>query len=883
MRTCRLVSVSVLAWASALLASAMVMTSPAHAAGPPPQPNAAELELALRRLGVVGSVLYVAAHPDDENTGLLAYLANGALLRTGYLSITRGDGGQNLVGPEQGPELGLIRTQELLAARRVDGAEQFFTRARDFGYSKSPRETLQIWGKDAILADVVWVIRRFRPDVIITRFSPEPADTHGHHTASAMLAVEAFHAAADPTFHPEQLQAGVTPWQARRLLWNRAAFLAKPGEDLSRYDKLEIGGYNPLLGASTGEIAAESRSMHKSQGFGVARSRGPTTEYFSTLAEADGADAARTGAAKGGAPASRSGMTSVLGAVDVSWRRFAGTDALRAAIDKVGHDFTPSAPHLSIPALLDVDDRLAAIADETWRTRKQHEVRELVLGCAGLFVDATAADFRVAPGHDLEVTGTVVDRSPAAITLKEVVFPTAGGRAVDGRALAAPAGAVGVPVEIKRTVTVPPDAVPTTPYWLAASPEAGLYPAADPRDIGKPEDTPPLAVDFVLGLGRHLITVSRPIAYKWTDPVAGERYRPLEITPAVSVAPDTKVLMFPERRRTPSLVTVRLTAGAASVSGVLRPELPEGWTIEPTAAPFTLEGKGAERELAFRVARAAVKGGAGAPAAKLASTLRFVAEVGEARLSRGVVHIEHPHIPTQTRLVDAEVRLVPLAIDLGGVGRIGYIPGAGDDVPASLRRVGYDVRILGDDVLREGGAGLAGFDAIVVGVRAFNTSERVRAAHDTLMKYVEAGGTLVVQYNTNSRLGPLTTPVGPHPFEISHDRVTDETAPVTFSDLAHPAVSIPNRITGLDFEGWVQERGLYFAGKWDPRYQTVLSMNDPGEKPLTGSLLWAKHGKGTFVYTGLAFFRQLPAGVPGAYRLFANLVAGGRSGHARAR
>jgi len=854
------------------------MSAP-HAAGPPPQPNAAQIQLALRKLGVVGSVLYVAAHPDDENTGLLAYLANGALLRTGYLSLTRGDGGQNLVGPEQGPELGLIRTQELLAARRIDGAEQFFTRARDFGFSKSPDETLRIWGKDAILADVVWIIRRFRPDVIITRFSPEPAETHGHHTASAMLAVEAFRAAADPSFHPEQLKEGVTPWQARRLLWNRTTFLAKPGEDFSRYDKLEIGGYHPLLGASTGEIAADSRSMHKSQGFGVARSRGPTTEYFSTLAQA------------GAGPAAGK----VLDGIDVSWRRFAGTDALRAAVEKLGHDFRPEAPHLSIPALLDLDRRLDAVPDEAWRARKQREVRESIVACAGLFADATAADHRVAPGGEIEVTATVVDRSPAPVTLKEVRFPgAAGARVADGRSLAASAapGAVGVPVEIKRKVAIPADAAATTPYWLAGAPEMGLYPVADPRDIGKPEDAPPLAVDFLFEVAGRGLAISRPVAFKWTDPVAGERYRPLEIAPLVSVAPDTKLLLFPERRKQAAEIKVRLTAGAALVSGVLRPEAPEGWSVEPASASFKLEAKGAEAELAFRVRRTAAAGsgraraaeGAGPATASAAAILRFVAQVGDARLARAAVHIEHPHIPIQTWLVDADVRLVPVAVDPGGVAKVGYIPGAGDEVAASLRRVGYDVTVLNDQALREGGAkALAAFDAIVTGVRAFNTNEGLRGAHATLMKYVEDGGTLVVQYNTNSRLGPLTAPVGPFPFEISHDRVTDETAAVTFADLKHPVLTAPNQITGLDFEGWIQERGLYFAGKWDSKYQTPLSMHDPGEKPLAGSLLWTRHGKGTFVYTGLAFFRELPAGVPGAYRLFANLLASGRSGRAHGR
>ena len=859
--------------------------SSANAAGPPAQPNAAQLQLGLQRLGVVGSVLYVAAHPDDENTGLLAYLANGALLRTGYLSITRGDGGQNLIGPEQGPELGLIRTQELLAARRIDGAEQFFTRARDFGFSKSPEETLRIWGKDEILADVVAVIRRFRPDVIITRFSPEPAETHGHHTASAMLAVEAFHAAADPLFHPEQLKGDVKAWQARRLLWNRGTFLAKPGEDFSHYDKLDIGGYNPLLGASYGEIAAESRSMHKSQGFGVARSRGPNLEYFSTLAAASGAPAG-----------------AVLAGLDFSWTRFGGTAALHAAIEKAARGFSPAAPAASIPALLEVDKAVGAISDATWRARKQREVRELILAAAGLFVDATAADFRVAPGDELAVTATAVNRSTATLTLKQVVFPTASG-SVDVKAAAA---GVGVPIELKHTVVVPTDAPLTTPYWLAAPPEAGLYPAADPQDIGKPETDGRLAVEFSFDVAGRPFSVIRPIAFKWTDPVAGERYRPLEITPVVSIVPDAKVMMFPERQRAAKPLSVRLVAGRAKVAGILRPEVPAGWTVVPVSAPFKLDAKGAELELVFQVRRASAPSRPPAkPAGKppealsaaalsvspvmpattpgtpaVAETLRFVAEVGDDRLVRGVVRIQHDHIPIQTWLSDATVRLVPLALEISGTS-LGYLPGPGDDVAASLRRVGYDVTLISDELLAGGPAGLARFDAIISGVRAFNTNDRLRTAHDTLMKYVQGGGTLVIQYNTNSRLGPLSAALGPHPFEISHDRVTDETAAVAFVDLAHPLLAAPNKITGLDFDGWIQERGLYFAGKWDAKYQTVLSMHDAGEKPLTGGLLYTRHGKGKFVYTGLSFFRQLPAGVPGAYRLFANLIARDRTSHAR--
>jgi LmbE family N-acetylglucosaminyl deacetylase len=845
----------------------------ANAAAPPPQPNAAQLELALRKLGVVGSVLYIAAHPDDENSGLLAYLANQALVRTGYLSLTRGDGGQNLIGAEQGAALGLIRTQELLAARRIDGAEQFFTRARDFGYSKTPEETLRIWGREAVLADVVSVVRRFRPDVIITRFSPEPADTHGHHTASAMLAVAAFHAAADPTFHPEQLTVGVTPWQTRRLFWNRSSWNMKPSDDRSGLIKLDVGGYNPLLGLSYGEMAADSRSMHKSQGFGVARARGPILEYFQPL------DRATAGSPAPPAPAP---PRALFDGVDLTWSRFgksAGLRALQAAIDRAVHRFSASAPHLAIPALLEVDAALDAIPDAGWRAEKQRELRDLVLGCAGLHTEATAADFRVAPGGAIEVTASALNRSPQPITLREIHFP--GGEAVTvGHALVdAPGGEAGTAAfEAKRTVHVPADLPPTTPYWLQAPPAPGLFRVDDPSLIGAPESEPSLQVEFLLEVGRRRFTVRRAIAFKWTDPVAGERHRPLEVIPAVSLRPDTQVLLFTDQQ--PKALSVRLTAGAPALAGVLNPELPEGWSVEPGSLPFALRNIGDEIDLRFQVRPAMAMVAIGARAPSPAGALRMSAEIERARFARGVTRIEHPHIPIQTVLTDAEVRLVPIELAKGGT-RIGYIPGPGDEVPASLRRVGYDVTTIDDQTLSAGSgaltAALARFDAVVVGVRAYNTNQRLPAAHAALMAYVQAGGTLVVQYNTNSRIGPLASPMGPFPLEIGHDRVTDESAPVTFIDPSQPLLNAPNKIGARDFEGWIQERGLYFGATWDPRYRPLLKMNDPGERSLEGGLLCARHGKGMFIYTGLAFFRQLPAGVPGAFRLFANLLAAGRA------
>jgi LmbE family N-acetylglucosaminyl deacetylase len=852
------------------LTLSLYLSQPARAAGPPAQPDAAQIALGLRKLGVVGSVLYVAAHPDDENTALLAHLANGALVRTAYLSITRGDGGQNLVGSEQGPALGLIRTQELLAARRRDGAEQFFTRARDFGFSKSPEETLRIWGKDAVLADVVAVIRRFRPDVIVTRFSPGPADTHGHHTASAMLAVEAFKAAADPSFHPEQLGGDVTPWQARRIYWNRSTWAIKPTDDLSGDLKVDVGGYNALLGASYGEIAADSRSMHKSQGFGVARSRAPTVEYFHLLA---GASPPKP------APKAAPGL---LDGIETGWKRFPAAAKVGPLIARAIAKFAPAAPQASIPALAAIDAALDAVPqtalDKGWRAEKKRQVRDLALACAGVFAEAAAPDFRAAPGASLEIAATAVARAPVAVKLEEVRFPFDGGTLAVGGALEAPTGAGAAKAfETKRPVRLPDDLPPSTPYWLEAAPDAGTYRTPDAALIGLPERPSPLAVDFTFALAGRRFTVRREVDYKWTDPVMGERYRSVEVTPAVSVRPEANVLLFPGGGA--KSLGVRLTAGAAAPKGVVRVEAPAGWWVDPPSQPFALGAPGSDARVAFQIRPSAAAAGR-APVAQ-PGVLRVIAETDGHRITHGVVRIEHPHIPIQTYLVDAAVPLVPVDLATGGVSRIGYVPGPGDEVPASLRGAGYDVTLLTDEALTPGAAPLPRFDAIVVGVRAFNTSERLRAAHAALMAYVEGGGTLVVQYNTNNRLGPLTAPLGPWPFDIGQKRVTDETAAVAVVSPKHPALTTPNAIGPRDWDGWVQERGLYFADKWDPRYETPIAMHDPGEAPLPGSLLWARHGKGTFIYTGLAFFRQLPAGVPGAYRLFANLLAAGSTAHGR--
>ncbi|WP_426736035.1 PIG-L family deacetylase [Myxococcus faecalis] len=802
----------------------------------PRQPHAGEIAAGLRRLGVTGSVLYVAAHPDDENTRLLAWLVGERGLRAGYLSLTRGDGGQNLIGTEQDELLGLIRTYELLAARRVDGAEQYFTRARDFGYTKSADEALRIWGHDAVLADVVLAIRRFQPDVIVTRFNTKPPN-HGHHTASALLAAEAFAAAADPSRFPEQLSL-VKPWKADRLLHNVSTWSLKPDADMSAYLKVDVGGYDALLGRSWGEISAESRSQHKSQGFGVPAERGPLLEYFQPL------DGTRPKA-------------DVFEGLELSWRRWKGTENVARAVEEAQRGFDARAPYRSVPALLKVHEALSALPDEhPWKAVKLRETEALVAACAGLFLEARAAEATGTPGTSVAVTLHALNRSPAALKLVSVTLPGGERVAVDS-VLAEHA-----PLKLEKKLALPQDAAVTTPYWLRKPVSGGLFVLedADRALTGLPEAGPALSVSFVYEAAGRRITVTRPVVHVWTDPVRGELYRAFEVVPAVTATLERDRVMFPNGAA--QSVAVVLGAGRADVSGKARLELPPGWRSEPAEHAFQFATRGDARTVHFKVTPP--KG------ATQKGRLRVVVDVGGRAESWRVRTVSYEHLPPLAVRQDSEATLVPFALATK-VKRLGYIPGPGDKVAESLAAVGYEVTVLPEE--RLDAEKLERFDAILVGVRAFNANPRLAVHRERLLDYVKQGGRLVVQYNTNSRVGPLSAFVGPYPLEIGRERVTDETAVMTPVSADEPLLRAPNRLTSADFDGWVQERGLYFASKWDDKYRPVFAMNDAGEEPLKGSLLVARHGKGVFVYTGLAFFRQLPAGVPGAYRLLANVLA----------
>ncbi|MGV3767890.1 MAG: PIG-L family deacetylase [Chitinophagaceae bacterium] len=802
----------------------------------PPSRSSAEILQQLKKLNTLGSVLYIAAHPDDENTRLLTYLSKEMNYRTGYLSLTRGDGGQNLIGDEQGIELGLIRTQELLAARRVDGAEQFFTRAYDFGFSKNPEETFRFWDKDKVLADVVYVIRKFRPDVIITRFPTTGEGGHGHHTASAILAGEAFEIAGDPSKYPEQLKF-VQPWKPKRLLWNTFNFGSANTISEDQF-KIEVGQYNPLLGKSYGEIAAESRSQHKSQGFGVPRSRGEAFEYFRLI--------------KGTAP-----VQTLTDGVVTNWGRVAGSNHVVLQMETIIRNFNPAVPSASVPDLVELYRLVQALQDPFWKEVKLAELRQLIAASAALWLDATTSQPSVVPGTPLTITVSLNKRLAAAVKAGKI---TVAGKDTTLNAVLANNTNVNVPFRI----TVPADRETTQPYWLKRPMGAGYFDVREQQLIGLPQNGTAFKATVELEIEGLPLTYELPVMYKYTDPVKGEIYQPLQVVPPVLVKTAPDVLLF--RKGTPSsaMVEVELTADADIPAGSLKINHTTNGITQQFATLEKPLSKGMSASFPFNFSNTSLRNG------DVSSLKVFASNAKGEQLNQDEVQIQYDHIPVQHYFYTDSVKI--LNIDLKTVGKkIGYIPGAGDKVVPALRQMGYEVVILKEEDLQP--TLLRSFDAVITGVRAHNVHAFLSNRYEALMDYVKEGGNLIVQYNTNNQIGPVRTKVGPYPFTITRNRVTDETADVAFLKKDHPVLNHPNTITSKDFEGWVQERGIYFADQLAPEYETILSMKDPGEPANNGSLIVARYGKGTFVYTGLVFFRQLPAGVPGAYRLLANIIA----------
>ncbi len=807
----------------------------------PQKPTSSEIFHNLQKLNFLGSALYVAAHPDDENTRLISYLSNDVKARTAYLSLTRGDGGQNLIGPEIRELLGVIRTQELLMARQKDGGQQFFTRANDFGYSKHPDETLDIWNKDEVMSDVVRTIRKFKPDIIVNRFNHRnPGTTHGHHTASAMLSFEAFDKLGNYSYYPESAERyGL--WSPKRLFFNTSWWFYGSRENFAKADKtnlveVETGNYYPDLGLSNGEIASLSRSMHKSQGFGSTGTRGAQTEYLEFL--------------KGDFPKNKEDL---FDGIDTSWSRVEGGEPIGQILKEVEENFNFSYPAASVPKLMEAYELIKNLSDDHWREIKKAEIEQLIIDCSGLFLEAVADQQSVSPSGTLNITVEAINRSSVSAKLNSLSSPI----------VSFPSQLVATPLKENERVNM--SSVEGTfsvkdysaPYWLEESGSLGMYKVRDKDLIGLPERDTMFPVHFNLTIAGKEIVVTRNIVYKFNDPVKGEVYRPLEVLPEVTSAIAEKVLIFSDEntRRVP----VEIRAGRANITGTVNLVHPKGWTISPATHTFSLGAKGSTQTVIFDVTP---------PKEQSEGYLKPFVQIGDQYFGKELVSIEYEHIPFQSVLLPSQAKVVRIPIQKKG-NSIGYIEGAGDAIPESLKQIGYSVTTIKPDDISE--ENLKNFDAIVVGIRAYNMVPELEFKQNILYDYVENGGTLLIQYNTSRRL--VTNDLAPFPLKLSRDRVTDEFSEVKIIAPEHPALNSPNKITLADFEGWVQERGLYFPNEWSSEFTPLLSMNDKDYPETKGSLLVAEHGEGYFVYTGLSFFRELPAGVSGAYRLFANLLS----------
>ncbi|MFY7672315.1 PIG-L family deacetylase [Tenacibaculum sp. MEBiC06402] len=791
----------------------------------------------VQKLNFLGSALYVAAHPDDENTRLIAYLSNNVKARTAYLSLTRGDGGQNLIGPEIRELLGVIRTQELLAARGVDGGEQRFSRANDFGYSKHPDETLEIWNKDKVLSDVVWAIRTFKPDVIVNRFNHRtPGTTHGHHTSSAMLSVEAFDLAGDKSKYPEQLKY-TDAWQPNRLFFNTSWWFYGSQENFDKADKskmlnFDIGVYYPLKGLSNNELASIASSQHLCQGFGRLTTRGTQTEWVEFL--------------KGDFPKDKK---DIFSGINTTWNRVEGGGAIGDILYDIEKNFDFVNPAKHLPELLKAYGLINNLKDDHWKAIKSAEIKDIIEACAGLYLEASAKNSSATPGSSIKVDFEVLNRSSISMDLTSIEWLPSQKKVSKNIDL----------ISNKRqnfTEDVSLTGIEySAPYWLKDVWGLGMYTVKNQQLIGKPETPRPIQVRFNLMIEDTPISFTKNVVRRYSQRDKGEIYEPFEVLPKVTTKLKDKVIIFADGK--PKKIAVEVRSGEANVQGNVLLNVPEGWTVGPAQIPFSIEQKGDKIAVTFTVTPSQNQS---------EGYINSVAKVNNKSYDKELIEINYNHIPKQSVLLTSKAKVVRLDIRKEGKS-IGYIQGSGDAVPESLRQIGYTVTEISPENINE--TSLNSFDAVVVGIRAYNTKKVLQFKQKYLLEYVKNGGNIIVQYNTNRRVDVKA----PYTLQLSRDRVTDENAQVTMLAKEHEVLNYPNKISNSDFEGWVQERGLYFPNNWSAEYEPILAMNDKGESSKKGSLLVAKYGKGNYIYTGLSFFRELPAGVPGAYKLFANLLS----------
>ncbi|MEQ5791191.1 PIG-L family deacetylase [Muricauda sp. NFXS6] len=810
----------------------------------PDKLTSAELFHEIQKLNFLGTALYVAAHPDDENTSLISYLDNHEKARTVYLSMTRGDGGQNLIGSELAELLGVLRTQELLAARHIDGGEQRFTRANDFGFSKHPKETLKIWDKDKVLADVVWAIRNIQPDVIINRFDHRtPGSTHGHHTSSAVLSMEAFELANNTNAYSEQLE-WTTIWQPKRIFYNTSWWQYGSQEAFEKVDKsnmvkLDVGTYYPELGLSNNEIAAMARSQHLCQGFGRLTDRGADNEYIELL--------------KGDMPKNHD----VFEGINTTWSRVKGGEAVGELLYEIEENFDFQNPSKHIPDLVKAYQQLQKVEDEHWKTLKSEGLKNIIQAAAGLYLEASSSSASATPGSKATINIETINRTSPSVTLKEIDIVGVDAHLTPNKILED-----NQRENFEISFTVPQNTSYTSPYWLNEPGTLGTYTVKDQTLIGKPETPSAFKAIFTLVIDGIEIPFEKEVVHRYSKPDKGEQYEPFAILPEVTSKIDEKVLIFANADT--KEVQVKIRAGKNDVSGTIELDHPAGWIVSPQNIPFSIAQKGEEISVSFNVTP---------PDTESEGKIEPKIKMGNNIYDKELVEIDYDHIPKQSVLLPSEAKVVRMDIKKSGE-HIAYIMGAGDMVPESLEQIGYQVHLVDPNDIQDGD--LDKYDAVVVGIRAYNVIDALKFKQPVLFDYVKNGGTMIVQYNTAGRWARQFENIAPYSITLSRDRVTDENAEVEILAPNNSLVNYPNTITKKDFDGWVQERGLYFPSEWSSEFTPVLSMKDEGENNKQGGLIVAPYGEGHYIYTGLSFFRELPVGVSGAYKLFANMLSIGK-------
>ena len=810
----------------------------------PNKPNSVEIYHQLEKLNFLGSVLYIAAHPDDENTRLISYLSNEKNARTGYLSLTRGDGGQNLIGPELRELLGVIRTQELIEARKIDGGEQFFSRANDFGFSKNPDETLKIWDKKDVLSDVIWIIRNFKPDVIINRFDHRSAGTtHGHHTSSAMLSVEAFDKVNDASIFPNQLQF-TTTWQPKRLFFNTSWWFYGSKEKFEAADKtnlikLETGVFYEQFGKSNQEIAALSRSRHQSQGFGSTGTRGEEEEYLEFL--------------KG---EKLNDKTNLFEGIDTTWNRVKNGKEIGDILSTIQKNFDFKNPSSSVADLIKAYILIQKLDDdEHWKSIKLEEIKKIIAACTGLYLEAVADIQEVTTGSTIKIKLEAINRSTIKMNWNGyATFPNSDSKFVSNALENNKVVAKNIQLTLDENQNY------TQPYYLQEKGTNGMYKVDNQQNIGIPDVIRKLKVIFNIEINDIVIPFERNIIYKYNDDVKGEVYQPLDVAPVVTSSIQEKVYIFPNNKE--KTIAVKIKAGKESVSGLIQLQVPSNWKVSPTSINFSLKNKDEEQMALFTVL----------PSKEASEiSIKSIVTVNGLPFDKEKIDINYAHIYKQMVLKPAEAKAIKLNIKTNNE-KIAYIMGAGDEVPKSLKQMGYEVTIVKPEEISK--EKLINYDVIITGIRAYNVVTALAIKQSVLLDLVKNGKTMIVQYNTMDDF--VTKDFAPFPLKISRDRVTEENAEVRFLAPENSILNSPNKITIKDFEGWKQEQGLYYPSEWDKNFTAILSSNDKGETPKNGAILVANYGKGKYIYTGLSFFRELPEGVAGAFRLLANMISVGK-------